>query len=70
MPVLYDRNKPVLKLSWQITNNIKNLGGQNNNENKMMITTDDKIRLQELSIIDYCYKYIMNLNTKDIHNTC
>jgi hypothetical protein len=41
MPVLYDRNKPVLKLSWQITNNIKNLGGQNNNENKMMITTDD-----------------------------
>jgi hypothetical protein len=36
----------------------------------MMITTDDKIRLQELSIIDYCCKYIMDLNTKDIHNTC
>ena len=32
----------VLKLSWQITNNSKNLVGQNNNENKMTITTDDK----------------------------
>ena len=39
---LYDRNKQVLKLIWQITNNSKNLGGQNDNENKMMITTDDK----------------------------
>jgi hypothetical protein len=46
----------VLKLSWQITNNIKKLGGQNDNENKMMITTDDKIRLQELSVINYCCK--------------
>ena len=29
-----------LKLSWQITNNSKNHRDQNNNENKMMITTD------------------------------
>ena len=32
----------ILKLSWQITNNSKNLVGQNNNENKMTITADDK----------------------------
>jgi hypothetical protein len=32
----------ILKLSWQITNNSKNLVGQNNNENKMTIITDDK----------------------------
>jgi hypothetical protein len=32
----------VLKLSWQITNNSKNLRGHNDNENKMMITTVDE----------------------------
>lgn len=31
----------VLKLSWQITNNSKNLRGHNDNENKMMTTTVD-----------------------------
>ncbi len=29
------------KLSWQITNNSKNLGDQKDNENKMTITTND-----------------------------
>jgi hypothetical protein len=35
----YDRNKPGIKVKLA---NSKNLGGQNDNENKMMITTDDK----------------------------
>jgi hypothetical protein len=41
MRCMIGRNQ-ALKLSWQITNNSKNQGDQSNNENKMMITTNDK----------------------------
>jgi predicted transcriptional regulator len=55
----------VLKLSWQIAN--KNTKGQEYNENSNTITTsDDKTRLQALSLINDCYKYIMDLTTNGV----
>jgi predicted transcriptional regulator len=55
----------VLKLSWQIAN--KNTKGQEYNENSNTITTsDDRTRLQALSLINDCYKYIMDLTTNGV----
>jgi hypothetical protein len=55
----------VLKLSWQIANN--NTKGQEYNENSNTITTsDDRTRLQVLSLINDCYKYIMDLTTNGV----
>jgi predicted transcriptional regulator len=55
----------VLKLSWQIANN--NTKGQEYNENNNTITTgDERTRLQALSLINDCYKYIMDLTTNGI----
>jgi hypothetical protein len=60
----------VLKLSWQIANNNNN-GKQNsqdyNDSNSNTLTTgDDRTRLQALSLINDCYKYIMDLTTNGV----
>jgi hypothetical protein len=53
------------KLSWQIANN--NTKGQEYNDNSNTLTTgDDRTRLQALSLINDCYKYIMNLTTNGV----
>jgi hypothetical protein len=58
----------VLKLSWQIANNnTPNQNGQDHNDNINTITTgDDRTRLQALSLINDCYKYIMDLTTNGV----
>jgi hypothetical protein len=58
----------VLKLSWQIANNYNTKqNGQNHNDNSNTITTGDvRTRLQALSLINDCYKYIMDLTTNGI----
>jgi hypothetical protein len=58
----------VLKLSWQIANNnTSNQNGQDHNDNINTITTgDDRTRLQALSLINDCYKYIMDLTTNGV----
>jgi predicted transcriptional regulator len=58
----------VLKLSWQIANNITSRqNGQDHNDNINTITTgDDRTRLQALSLINDCYKYIMDLTTNGV----
>jgi hypothetical protein len=56
----------VLKLSWQIANNTRH-NGQDHNDNSNTITTgDDRTRLQALSLINDCYKYIMDLATNGV----
>jgi hypothetical protein len=58
----------VLKLGWQIANN--NNAKQNDqdlNDNSSTVTTgDDRTRLQALSLINDCYKYIMDLTTNGV----
>jgi hypothetical protein len=60
--------KQVLRLSWQITtnNNADHIdNGLNDNDSRYITATDDKTRLQALSLINDCYKYIItNLTTK------
>jgi hypothetical protein len=58
----------VLKLSWQIANsNNGRQNGQDQNVNNNTLTTgDDRTRLQALSLINDCYKYIMDLTTNDV----
>ena len=58
----------VLKLSWQIANNnTPKQNDQDHNDNINTITTgDDRTRLQALSLINDCYKYIMDLTTNGI----
>jgi hypothetical protein len=57
----------VLKLSWQIANNTPKQNGQDHNDNINTITTgDDRTRLQALSLINDCYKYIMDLTTNGV----
>jgi predicted transcriptional regulator len=58
----------VLKLSWQIANNnTLKQNDQDHNDNINTITTgDDRIRLQALSLINDCYKYIMDLTTNGV----
>jgi hypothetical protein len=57
----------VLKLSWQIANNNTKQSVQEYNENSNTITTgDDRTRLQALSLINDCYKYIMDLTTNGV----
>jgi hypothetical protein len=56
----------VLKLSWQIANNTKQ-NGQDHNDNINTITPgDDRTRLQALSLINDCYKCIMDLTTNGV----
>jgi hypothetical protein len=55
--------KQVLKLSWDIADKSKN----NNNDNGQTTTmTDDKTRIQALSLANDCYKYIMDLTTNGV----
>jgi hypothetical protein len=57
----------VLKLSWQIANNNTRQGGQEHNDNSNLVTTgDDRTRLQALSLINNCYKYIMDLTINGV----
>lgn len=58
----------VLKLSWQIANNSTKQNSQdNNNDNSKIVTAgDDRTRLQALSLINDCYKYIMDLTTNGV----
>jgi hypothetical protein len=57
----------VLKLSWQIANNNTEQNLQAHNDNINTITTgDDSTRLQALSLINDCYKYIMDLTTNGV----
>jgi IS30 family transposase len=57
----------VLELSWQIANNTPKQNGQDHNDNINTITTgDDRTRLQALSFINDCYKYIMDLTTNGV----
>jgi|SRR5215216_6157867 len=55
--------KQVLKLSWDIANKSKN---NNNDNSRTTTTTDDKTRIQELALINDCYKCIMDLTTNGI----
>jgi hypothetical protein len=58
----------VLKLSWQIANNNSKQNGQdhNDNNNNTLTTGDERTRLQALSLINDCYKYIMDLTTNGV----
>jgi hypothetical protein len=59
----------VLKLSWQIANNnnTSRQNGQDHNDNiTTIITGNDRTRLQALSLINDCYKYIMDLTTNGV----
>ena len=57
----------VLKLSWQIANNNKQNGQDHNDNNNNTLTTgDERTRLQALSLINDCYKYIMDLTTNGV----
>jgi hypothetical protein len=58
----------VLKLSWQIANNNspKQNGQDLNDNSNTVITGDDRTRLQALSLINDCYKYIMDLTTNGV----
>jgi hypothetical protein len=57
----------VLKLSWQIANNNTPKQDQNHNDDINTIATgDDRTRLQALSLINDCYKYIMDLTTNGV----
>jgi hypothetical protein len=57
----------VLKLSWQIANNDKQNGQDHNDNNNNTLTTgDERTRLQALSLINDCYKYIMDLTTNGV----
>lgn len=54
----------VLKLSLDIANKPRD---DNGNDNGQTITmTDDRTRLQTLSLINDCYKYIMDLTTNGV----
>jgi hypothetical protein len=56
----------VLKLSWQIANNTRQIRHDQNDNSNTVITGDDRTRLQALSLINDCYKYIMDLTTNGV----
>jgi hypothetical protein len=59
--------KQALRLSWQIANNGKQNDQSYNGSNSNTISTgDDRTRLQALSLINDCYKYIMDLTTNGV----
>ena len=55
----------VLKLSWQIANNTRQNSQNHDNSNTVTIG-DDRTRLQALSLVNDCYKYIMDLTTNGV----
>jgi hypothetical protein len=59
--------KQVLRLSWQIANNGKQEEQDHNDNSSNTLTTgDERTRLQALSLINDCYKYIMDLTTNGV----
>lgn len=61
--------KQVLRLSWDIVNSgyHNNENGLNdNNRNRTMTESDNKIRLQALALINDCYKYKMDLTINGV----
>jgi hypothetical protein len=60
--------KQVLRLSWQIANNGKQKDREynDNNSSNTLTTGDDRMTLQALSLINDCYKYIMDLTTNGV----
>jgi predicted transcriptional regulator len=56
----------VLKLSWQIANNNTKGQDHNDNNNNTLTTCDERTRLQALSLINDCYKYIMDLTINGV----
>jgi hypothetical protein len=54
----------VLKMSWDIANKSKD--GNSNDNGQTMTMTDDMTRLHALSLINDCYKYIMDLTTNAV----
>jgi hypothetical protein len=58
----------ILKLSWQIANNNnRRQNGQDHNDSNNILTIGDyRTRLQALSLINDCYKYIMDLTTNGV----
>jgi hypothetical protein len=59
----------VLKLGWQIANNNntrQNSPTHNDNNSNTLTMGDDRTRLQALSLINDCYKYIMELTTNGV----
>jgi hypothetical protein len=55
--------KQMLKLSWDIADKSKNY---NNDNNQTAAMTDDKTRPQALSLINDCYKHIMDLTENGV----
>jgi hypothetical protein len=53
----------VLKLSWDIANKSKS---SSNDNGETLTVTDNRTRLQALSLIIDCYKYIMDLTTNSV----
>jgi hypothetical protein len=53
----------VLKLSWDIANKSKS---SSNDNGETLTVTDDRTRLQALSLINDCYKYILDLTTNSV----
>jgi hypothetical protein len=54
----------VLKNCWEIVNKSRNIN--NANDGQTVTMTDNKIVLQALSLINDCYKYIMDLTTNGV----
>jgi IS30 family transposase len=56
----------VLKLSWQIANSDRQNGQEHIDNSNTVTTSDERTRLQALSLINDCYKYIMDLTTNGV----
>ena len=57
----------VLKMSWDIANGSNGANNDNDNGESITATTlDNKTRLQALSLVNDCYKYIMDLTTNGV----
>jgi hypothetical protein len=65
--MLFNRNEsgPEVKLAIANNNN-KNSDQALNDNNKTLTIGDDRTRLQALSLINDCYKYIMDLTTNGL----
>ena len=56
----------VLKMSWDIANGSNGANNVNGNGESITATFDNKTRLQALSLVNDCYKYIMDLTTNGV----
>jgi hypothetical protein len=55
----------MLKICWEIVNKSLNVDNDNSNGH-IVTTTDNKIVLQALALINNCYKYMMDLTTNGV----